>query len=467
MSDPGLFTSFVQTHRPLSSHLRGLPGVRGLVDRVRRVGTVDDLQRFRGQDLVALIAGLRTATPRLGPLQQGRVDETSGEWRKISESTSVATTRFYFRHDIEGDLEALKYWPDAADPEPRTVDAELMERIGGYENLANAAEQDVAEYWRLSTTWQLGMVDDSGPWALYTFEDLTRDEERAFAQDGSLRDLIGRRDDRLQSILAAIGGQMDHFFDKELPTLIETLAEDRATMLADRAALVRSLELPEQWSPEPLTLDEAPDAGYGAPTDKAAEDSIELELAAHYRLSPRSFTDVLSSIRVWANSVEQNPRGFSHLDEDSISDLLAASLNTTVSRAGREVYSKSGRTDIYIEADALSAGSGPAKVFICETKWVDGRATILTALEDQIFRYATAHTTSAVLLALCGHKRFAAAQERVVDWASTASGFVGPQAKSGVDGWPLLSYRIDGRLINVCIASVSVPRVSTRKGKPK
>ncbi|WP_166140067.1 hypothetical protein [Nocardioides ochotonae] len=307
------------------------------------------------------------------------------------------------------------------------------------------------------------MVNESGPWALYTYVDLTREEERAFARDGSLRELIGQRDDRLRSIVAAISAQVDHFFDEELPAQIGNLVEDRASVLADRAALVRSLELPEQWSSEPPTLEEEPLSSDGAP----AEDSIELEMSAHYRLSPKSFTDVLGSIRVWANSIEQNPRGFSHLDEDSISDLLAATLNTTVSRAGREVYSKSGRTDIYIEADALSAGSGPAKVFICESKWVRGRASILSALEDQIFRYANAHTTSAVLLTLCEHKRFAAAHERVVTWASEAKGFVAPPTESGVSGWPLLSYRVDGRLINVCIASVSVPQVTTREDKPK
>jgi hypothetical protein len=92
-------------------------------------------------------------------------------------------------------------------------------------------------------------------------------------------------------------------------------------------------------------------------------------------------------------------------EEDAVSDVLAATLNATVPNAGREVYSRSGETDIFIRADVLAEGTGPAKVFICETKWANGRTPIVEGLQEQIFRYVTAHTTVETLLVLCRQQK--------------------------------------------------------------
>ena len=158
-----------------------------------------------------------------------------------------------------------------------------------------------------------------------------------------------------------------------------------------------------------------------------------------YRLSPKSFAQLLGTIRTWADAVERNPRGFGHLDEDSISDVLAATLNATMPNAGREVFSRSGKVDIHVSANVLAEGSGPAEVFLCESKFANAQEDIREALEDQIFRYLTARSTQAVLLALCRQKNVSVGEGSTREWASRIDGFTGV-SDGPVAAWPHHTY---------------------------
>ncbi|GAB2589839.1 hypothetical protein [Kribbella endophytica] len=465
MSDRGLFTEFIKAEKPLSRYLWSRPEVRSLLNAVRQVGSIDELATFRGTDLQSRISAMKPALPSVGPLQPGQVRDDGGEPRDVGGGNRLSTTRYYVRCLVEGDPDLLRYWPDESDRDLRTVHHDLMARIGGYEKLQHAAD-DAKEYWRLTLTWQLLTVKSDGPWALYSYLDLTREEERTLASDGDLGQRLQSRYDELLAIVAAIADQTTHFYDVELANVVTSVADERGDVLSDRAEILRSISLPGEWASDALQLDED-SAAAEISTGDGAPAAVALDvIGARYRLSAKSFEDVLTTIRIWADAVEQNPRGFGHLDEDAVSDVLAATLNATVPNAGREVYSRSGKTDIFISADVLAEGTGPAKVYICETKWAGGRAPIVQGLQEQIFRYVTAHSTDATLLVLCRHKNFKAAQRRVHAWASEAEGFES-RRNSPIDGWPLLRYRVDGRIVEVCVATVSIPPVLSRKGRRK
>ena len=88
---------------------------------------------------------------------------------------------------------------------------------------------------------------------------------------------------------------------------------------------------------------------------------------------------------------------------------------------------------------------------------------MLEALEEQLFRYLTAHSTSAVLVALCPQRDFSAATLHVREWAAEASGF--REATEGpVDGWIHHIYVVEGRNVEVCVATIAIPQVTTRDG---
>jgi hypothetical protein len=456
----GLFNSFCREHRPLSSHLWQL--AHHLIGRVQAADTLERLAEYQGDRLATRIESVRPTPPRLNGMRAAST-RPDGEFRVVSASMRVPTTRHYVAVRIEGDHELLRYWPDQAEQDLSPIDEEVVAALGGFEALSSAAQGDVSDYWRRSQTWMLGTVEDSPAevspiWALYTYEDLTIEEERAAAAASSLRHLFLRRRAQIDPIVEQITFQTERFFDLELPEHLKALVAARHAELTDRAAVTASLDFPDRWvypAPELANVAESP-------KESAAVDAGELVVTIRPRLSEATFADVQRIIRIWADSIERYPRAFGALDEDPISDLLAATLNATVPGAEREVYTRGGKSDIFIKADTLAEGSGPAKVFICETKWARGQALVTDALENQLFRYLNAHDTSAILLVLCGQKDFSNAQESVLQWVKEAKGFV-CDIEGAVAGWPIHQYVVGDRAIDVCIAMVHVPHFEPRK----
>jgi hypothetical protein len=162
------------------------------------------------------------------------------------------------------------------------------------------------------------------------------------------------------------------------------------------------------------------------------------------------------SLRHWANAVERYPAAFGALGEDRISDLLAATWNATLPGAGREVYSRGGKSDIFIQADVLDPGRGPATVFICEAKWATAHDVIREALDPQLFGYLNVHDTSAVLLVLMKQKDFAVARATYLKVLESIDGHKSTH-DGPVEGWPLLEFARDGRTVTVCAAFVHLP----------
>ena len=318
----------------------------------------------------------------------------------------------------------------------------------------------------MRTLWQAAPVEEGGPWALYTYIDATSEEILAAANDGSMNREFERRYNQMTPILRAIAEQVDLFFDAELPAHVSNMVERRAVDLTAREAILGGFTSsvdepsPRAWIEEPTA---GPDAAQALSPAQA-----ELDVASRmvHRLSPKSFEAVQEVIRCWADSVQQNPIGFSHLREDHVSDVLTATLNATTPGARRETFSRSGRSDIHITADVLGEGPSPAVTFICEAKWIGQQSDISKALKIQLFRYLPAHSTSAILVALSRRQDFDKAQRSILQWSQSLEEFRSESA-GAVQGWPVFRYEVDERTVDVCIAIVHIPEVTTRAGKPK
>ena len=181
---------------------------------------------------------------------------------------------------------------------------------------------------------------------------------------------------------------MQRFFDEQLVDLGMDIVSQR--QLTHR--IVANLGFPQSWKiAEPSLIAESqptnqPDNGVldsaGQPPAPAAG-STTTEHAVPYRrrLDPASFKDVQRVTRLWANSIQRYPATFAALSEDQISDLLASTFNATLPGAQREVYSRTGKSDIFIRADVLAEGSGPDKIFICESKWATSKEWVSNAID--------------------------------------------------------------------------------------
>ena len=164
----------------------------------------------------------------------------------------------------------------------------------------------------------------------------------------------------------------------------------------------------------------------------------------------------MRTMRIWADAVERHPLPYSDMVEDRLSDLLAAALNASLPGAQREVYSRGGKSDLYIRADAVATGAGPAKVFICECKWWNGAVKAVDAL-DQLFGYLEAKDTAAILAFFVPLSNPAIARTEGNAALAGRPDYAGA-AEAAVEGWPLFRFAVAGRAVEVCVAYVDLPR---------
>ena len=435
------FSDFVRQHRPLSAHLAGL--VNPLSDELRQLSSIAALDDF------AATAAARVRAAHPGQLALGgqrRADVRAGDWIEIAPGTKVPSTRHHVAVQVVGDPFLLCFWPGDGDDltpadDPTWPESDLV------------AEDTRAEVWMLNT---VSLDQGDTEWALYTYFDLTlEDEERVAHREIDLIPLVEERMSRATPIIARINLEIDEFFnDVEKQRLPDAIARRRRE-LQNRQAVSDSLAFPNSWTPAPPRLTEVETQPLSEPSGSKPDD--ELVLMQTPRLAEKSFADLQQTIRVWADAVERYPNTFRGLDEEEISDLLVATLNATMSAAHREVFSKQGKTDIFVHADILREGAGQAKVFIAENKKAGSHKVVREAIDPQLFRYLTTADLAAVLLLIFEQKGFAAARTRYIAELRKVAGYMNTKL-SAVDDWPILRFRRNGHIVSVCVASVSLPK---------
>lgn len=477
MPEP-LFTSFIKENRPLSRELwrRAEP----LGGRIGGITRVEDLESFAPHLLGERIAELGIEPPTLGRLRTASEREGGTRWNE-DRSLGLPTRRYYVAVEVAGDPSFLQQWPDVTGAHLDAVDAEVVAELGGLDAITHGSLKDAARFQRAGEMWELGADDDPREgravrFSLYTYFDLTGEDEAAVARgEVVLADLVRERREFIAPIVAATAEQVEKFLAVDLPERLVELVEAKRIQLVNRQAVRDSLSFPEEWQGTEPQLEDIDDqsadlaaepVAVEEPQEQLAQPAAtlvlspgvaeEVELNPRSRLSRATFEDVLFSLRHWANAVERTPTAFGGLVEDRISDLLAATWNATLPGAAREVYTRGGKSDIFIQADVLDPGRGPATVFVCEAKWAHDHDTIRKALDPQLFGYLNVHDTSAVLLVLMRQKDFVGACATYREVLEGVDGHQGT-VPGPVDGWPLLEFVREDRKVTVCAAFIHLP----------
>jgi len=439
-----VFTTFVKQYRPLSSVLA--ERVAPLDMALTKPTTVAALDEFVADGLEPIMRDVRVPTPELGDPRA--IPAKEQDWARTQDGGRVRVSRHYVAFEVRGDAELLSCWPDESDDlEP--VDSPAWPAAGL--TIDNRDE-----------IWMLELVHEDarpGVWGLYTYFDLTPDEEAAVdAGEIDLVSIVAERRARVDPIVARIREQVDEFYNTTLPQRVTDIVANKRKEFAAREGVTASLRFPQEWKLLPLRLEDAT-TDVAARTAQATQDLV---VPFTPRLAAVSFRDLQRTIRLWTDAVERYPRSFGVLGEDRISDLLAATLNATMPGAHREVYSRGGKSDIFVHADVLAEGSGAARVFIAEAKWATDDKTVREALDPQLFGYLTATDTAAVLLLLLDQQGRDTAIARYSQVLAGVIGFV-REEKSAVDGWPIYVYEHEYRTVRVCLAWVSLPETTKDK----
>ena len=426
--EDGLFNKFAREHRPLSRHLRSYADQ--LRYRLNAMHT-DQVAELTREDVAQIVESFRCKPPTLGePFSDERGPYAPGQYY-----TAVPV--------LEG-AEFLRSWPD---------------EIDGIDPI-DAVDATAA------TQWQLWNVPQSpATLGIVTVIRLSEDEERKEREQPTLPQRFPERVDTARRYVDALAEQVQRFFDEKLVELGMDIVSRRQLT----RSIAANLGFPQSWKiPAPKVITEPqnpPDQpsvrvgdSTGQPTTAPVAESTTAEHVVPYRhyLDPASFEDVQRVTRRWADGIERYPAAFSGLIEDRVSDLLAATLNATLPGAHREVYSRGGKSDIYIEADVLAAGSGPAKIFICESKWATSKEWVMQGVDPQLYGYLTTHDTSAMLLLLFRQQDFQSAKSNAYEWLHSIDGYV-DEEPSAVEDWPIFLYVHGPYEIRLCVASVHLP----------
>lgn len=430
------FSSFVREYRPLAQGLG--EWVRPVENALDRLSSVAEVDQFIEESVEELLRQTRPQTPRLGGQRSPK--PRAGGWAGPPGGPRAQTTRHAVAIQVLGDPALLGFWPANSD-ELEPVDSAVWPASG---LLAENRDE----------VWLLARVDEDkapGEWGLYTFLDLTREEEGAVeAGHLDLVAIVGERRARIEPIVNRLQEQIDEFFDVTLPERVRERLTDKRAELQAREAVTTTLRFPDEWRLSAPVLEPSSDA-----PEQTAAALREIRVPMTARLAPVSFADLQRTIRVWTDAVERYPEAFA-LPEDRVSDLLAATLNATMPGAHREVYSRDGKSDIFVHADVLAEGAGPAPIFIAESKWARSSKVVREAIDPQLFGYLIASDTASVLLLLMPQNDPHAALPGYLSALRDVAGFQ-REEESAVAGWPLFLYRHEGRTVRVCIASVFLP----------
>lgn len=449
------FTVFHSENRPLSVELArrayetAAPDGRTLQQIMSTAETssgVDDLECA----IPAILATMRALAPKLHTPRYGQP-------RTASRRGYEPVIRYVVEVPVSGDVHLVQYWPDAAEDCPAPVNAAVVERLATEEHWTSEQTHEDAEAATMWTIRPRSRAGDDG-WAIVTTFDLTDEEVTSLAGSNHLNLKIQERLNHVDGILKKIAEQVASYVD-ELADELRVWIDNKRSKVAARQTLLDSLAIPPEWQgrepvlAKPAAADKTADATTDAQSPTAAASAREVSLAPSERLAPASFEQAIKVIRQWANVVTRAPVAFGSLPEDHLSDLLAATLNATLPGAGREVYSRGGKTDIFIQADTLQ-GHGPAKVFICEAKKNPTVQGVGSALIPQLRGYLVADDTAAVLLLFLNNRDFGAAVDARLEALRGMAGYV--EDGHEISQWPVLNYRWDGRLVRVCVASISI-----------
>lgn len=446
MSD-SLFTTFAREHRALSAKLAGI--VRPLELEIRRIKTIADLDAFVRYRLHDRLAEYRVVPPQLKGTRAARVEDR--DWKRDEASKSrLEFTRRWTAIEVVGDITLLEAWPDDVENPDDLIPVDSPEV-----HRSSLTFEDASDFWRI------GHFEDANPHghplvALYSYIDLTIAEEDLTVAGKLIPvDIIKARREQIEPIVEAIASQTEAFFDN-LPGLVRDFLQLRREELTRRETVNASLAFENAWK---LDVPKLEDDCQEGPRVATPSSRSHVDIPSNQRLSPKSFTDLQRTIRVWAGAIERYPDAFTVLIEDRITDLLAATLTATLPGANREVYSRSGKTDLFVQADVLNDGSSSAKVFIAETKWATSSQVVMEAVDPQLLGYLTSQDTAAVLLLLLRQKDRKAAETRYLADLRSLSTYK-TEELSGVEGWPLLLFENDGMVVRVCVAFVHVPPTS-------
>lgn len=216
------FSTFVKQQRPLQAKLDEY--AQPLADRLRAVHSLADLASLE-REVDEILASAQQPSFLLGGRRTASI--RPGEWATGADGTKVVVNRHYVAVQVLGDVFLSCTWPsDSEDLVPA--------------NDSRWPESELSTLDARDDVWTVGFDDqrEDGEWALYTYLDLTLEDEARIAAgeiDPSL--IIEERISRITPIVDRIDRDLVQF-TRTFPDRMSTALSSRRQELTNRMGLL-------------------------------------------------------------------------------------------------------------------------------------------------------------------------------------------------------------------------------------
>lgn len=178
-------------------------------------------------------------------------------------------------------------------------------------------------------------------------------------------------------------------FNRELEQQLHGAIRRRKEKVLQDQRLEAYLRIPVQRRPDPSSAFSVPVRRRSKPTPTMRPGGTE-PFVPEPAVSYEDYAEILTVIRSWRDLVERLPRTFQTMPEPVLRDILLVVLNNQFGPVGAEVFSRQGKTDVFI-------WHGNGAVFIAECKIWHGPKAFRKAI-DQLLGYLVWRDTKSALV---------------------------------------------------------------------
>ncbi len=240
-------------------------------------------------------------------------------------------------------------------------------------------------------------------------------------------------------------------FNRQLEQQLEGAIRRRKEKVLQDRQLEAYLRIPVQRRPDPSPVFSVPVRPRRRPvTVQDTRSGGTQPFVPEPAVSAEDYADILKVIRSWRDLVERLPRTFQTMPESVLRDILLVVLNNQFGPVGAEVFSRNGKTDIFLWHER-------GAVFIAECKIWEGPKAFRKAV-DQLLGYLVWRDTKSALIVVVRNRNVSAVQS----WADQVLKQHPNYKRQAHDvaGFPVYVLHHEGdraREIHVALVLVAVP----------
>jgi len=261
---------------------------------------------------------------------------------------------------------------------------------------------------------------------------------------------LNREIELVQQYLERVAEDCKRFHAALESQLRKAVQQRKQKVLQDRN-LEAYLKVPVLRRPDASPVFAVPLERRGRAIQKVVTPDVTEPFSPEPAISDEAYAEILDVIGSYRDLVERLPRTFSQMQEEVLRDILLVVLNNQFGPSGGEVFSRNGKTDIFLWYEK-------GAIFIAECKFWKGGKAFEGALE-QLLSYLVWRDTKAALILFVRQKSVSDIMAKADQALKKHRRY--KRVEENVSHFPIYVFHHEGdrnREIKVALVVVPLPR---------